>query len=112
MQRVIVTAILVGGIAPLSSCISVDKETLGEVNKLTETVDELGGRVKEISDEWREEVRDICDDGLRKADEAQTSIAEACEGIVEAERKRKCKDFNRRQRELLERIRQRCEENR
>lgn len=110
MRRVTTVAGLVLFVCvALASCISVGEDTLKQVEKLTDTVNDLGGKVKEISDDWRDQVQSICDDGLRKADEAQTAIAEACEGIVEAEKKRKCQDFNRRQKELLETIRRECE---
>lgn len=91
--------------------IGLKDSTRQELEELRETANELGGKISEIADGFQKEIRNICDVTEQKVTEAQQSIGAACEGIANAEQKRRCQEFNRRQQELIEQIRRECESN-
>jgi len=89
--------------------IGLKDSTRQELQELRETANQLGGKIGEIADGFQKEIRNICDVTEQKVSEAQQSIAAACEGIADAEKKRQCQEFNRRQEDLIDQIRRECE---
>lgn len=81
-----------------------------EIRNLTETVEEISGDFEEQVEGVRSEISDVCEITDRRISEIQQTLGAACEGIADAEKKRKCQDFNRRSTEVIERIRRRCQE--
>jgi hypothetical protein len=102
-------ALTLAMVVALASC-GIGSEAGREAAKeLSDAADKLGGKAKEISDEWKKEADRICELTDTKISEGQASIAAACQGVADAHAKQECEELSKKAKDLIEQIRKECE---
>jgi hypothetical protein len=106
-MRVIPIAVIVAGFA-LASCGLLSDAGVNAAKDLKESADQLGGKAKEISDQWSKQADKICELTDTKISELQQSSAAACAAYADARQKQQCEELNKKANALIEDIRSQC----